>query len=719
MVISRDTSRTSKDFGATLASSDSEHKLLTEDNKGEEMSRDMTRLFLCNCEGSMEVAPGGLGKALEKAGLGAEVSFHRHLCRSELAAFEGALDGTAPICVACTQESPLFAEVAEEAGREDVSFANIREAAGWAEDGGAAAPKMAALLAAATAPAAPARLREIESDGLCLVIGAGQAAFDAATRLNRTLSVTLLLGDAGDLILPEVLDFPVFAGRVAKAQGSLGGFELVVDGYAAMLPSSRGGAEFTMARDGARTQCSVIFDMSGAAPLFPRHGGRDGYLRADPADPAAVANAIFDASDLVGTFEKPIYVTYDAAICAHERSRITGCTKCLDHCPAGAILPDGDGVHVDPGICGGCGNCAAHCPTGAISYAYPARADLIGRVQTLARAYHAAGGKAPVLLIHDGSHGSPLIGAMARYGRGLPARVIPMEVHSASGVGHELIAAALAAGFTRVAVLGDPAKAEEFAALEAEAELTEALIDGFGLKGGRVVTLIEADPDVVEAALHDLPTLPEITRAAPAARGGKREVARAALTALAEAGNGGATPFALPDTAPYGAVEVDTDACTLCLACVTACPADALRDTADRPQLRFVESACVQCGLCAATCPEDAIRLAPRMNLAPGAMQPVTLNEDEPAECISCGKPFAAGGMLRAVERKLAGQHRMFASSDQARLLRMCDACRLAELSKGGADPFAIAHPRRTRTTDDYLEADKRGLTIDDFLSDD
>lgn len=688
------------------------------------MTGDSTRLFLCNCEGSMEVAPGGLGKALARlaeggGGAAPEVSYHRHLCRAELDKFETALKRRTPVCVACTQESALFAEVAEESGHEDLRFANIREAAGWAEQGADAAPKMAALLAAALRPAAPARLREVESDGLCLVIGAGQAAFDAAARLNRTLSVTLLLNDPVDLILPQVLDFPIFSGRAVRAQGSLGGFDLVIDGYAALLPSSRGTADFTLARDGAKTRCSVIFDMSGEAPLFPRPEGRDGYLRADPRDRAAVAEAIFDASDLVGSFEKPIYVLYDAATCAHERSKITGCSKCLDHCPAGAILPDGDGVKVDPGICGGCGNCAAHCPTGAISYAYPQRADLIAQVQGLARSYLAAGGKAPVLLLHDAAHGTALIGAMARYGRGLPARVIPWQLHSASGVGHDLIAAALAAGFTQLVVLGDPAKAEEFAALQAEAALTEALIAGFGLKGGRLVTLLESDPDVVEAALHTLPALAEITRAAPTALGTKREVARAALTALAEAGTPPAPVFALPATAPYGAVEVNTDACTLCLACVTACPADALRDTPDRPQLRFVEAACVQCGLCAATCPEDAITLAPRMNLTPGAMQPVTLNEDEPAECISCGKPFAADGMLRAVERKLAGKHRMFASDDAARLLRMCEGCRLAELSKGGADPFAIAHPRRTRTTDDYLEADKRGLTIDDFLSED
>jgi heterodisulfide reductase subunit A-like polyferredoxin len=57
--------------------------------------------------------------------------------------------------VACTQEAPLFAEVAEEAGFEGtLRFANIRETAGWSEDGARAAPKMAALLAMAEVAAA-------------------------------------------------------------------------------------------------------------------------------------------------------------------------------------------------------------------------------------------------------------------------------------------------------------------------------------------------------------------------------------------------------------------------------------------------------------------------------------------------------------------------------------------------------------------------------------
>src|SRR5690606_17882687 len=99
-------------------------------------------------------------------------------------------------------------------------------------------------------------------------------------------------------------------------------------------------------------------DLSGGKPLFSDRR-RDGYVHADPANPAAVAKAMFKVSDLVGEFEKPRYVEFDATICAHARSQKVCCTNCLDSCPTGAISPAGDHVAVDPGICGGCGTCSA------------------------------------------------------------------------------------------------------------------------------------------------------------------------------------------------------------------------------------------------------------------------------------------------------------------------------------------------------------------------
>ena len=678
--------------------------------------------LVCNCENTMQLDPTTLQKAFG-GNTGGEEPFkvHTHLCRSGIGAFEKALGDNrdTQLCVGCTQESALFSEVAAELNFPEPIYFNIREKAGWSKDAKKVSPKVAALIGLANQEQKPARVKTITSDGLCLVIGSGQSTLDAAILLNKKLSVSLLLTKPDDIVLPHHLEFPVFCGKLISASGTFSRFEVIIDGYASMLPSSKSGIEFAMPRDGAKSACSVILDLTGATPLFTRHEGRDGYFRADPKDPALVLRAVIDAGEMVGEFEKPIYVGYQPDICAHSRSRKTGCSKCIDSCPAGAISSNGDIVDIDTDICGGCGNCAAHCPTGAVKYLYPQRHDTIRSIQMLAEVYHQAGGRDAVLLCHDSGYGMDLINAMARYGKGLPHNVIPLEMHSTSGTGHDAMIAALAAGFTKIVVLANPHKFEEYDALNNEIALVQALADGFGFGGNRVALIAEADPDKLEAALWSLPFEKQITATSFVPLGNKREVARNAITVLAGASKSRLTEIPLPISAPYGLVQVDTQACTLCLACVSSCPADALRDNPEKLQLRFIETACVQCGICAATCPENAISLLPRYNLTPQAMQPVTLYEEEPFKCIRCDTPFASQSTIARISEKLAGTHRMFADKASSDLLKMCDNCRLETLAAGGADPFAIANRPIPRSTDDYIIADREGLSIEDFLSKD
>ena len=107
------------------------------------------------------------------------------------------------------------------------------------------------------------------------------------------------------------------------------------------------------------------------------------YIRAPSADNLRLALIGAQAKGLVGTFEKPLYVKYEASICAHSRSKKVGCTRCIDTCGAKAIRSDGDGVYIDPDMCGGCGGCAAVCPTGAIVYDDPPFEFLVQRLNAL------------------------------------------------------------------------------------------------------------------------------------------------------------------------------------------------------------------------------------------------------------------------------------------------------------------------------------------------
>jgi len=669
----------------------------------------------------MEIDGRRLAEAL---GLPAPLIVHSELCRSQIAAFEAGLGPGASVHVACTQEAPLFREVAAEKGgaEADLAFTNIRERAGWCAEKPAALPKMAALLAEAALRPKPTGVTTLESAGVCLVYGRGQAALDVAAELSGRLSVTVLLSDPEDALPPGIVSVPIYKGRIRTATGHLGRFEVEVDGYAPMLPSSRGTLQFVMPRDGARSTCDVIFDMSGGTPLFADAQRRDGYLRADPGNPAAVARAMLRATDLVGEFEKPLYVGYDPGICAHARSQKVGCTNCLDNCPTGAITPNGDHVAIDAAICGGCGNCSAVCPTGAVSYAYPQRADLVARLRTLLETYRRAGGRRPVLLFHDEKHGSPLIAAMARLGKGLPPNVLPLSLFSVLQLGHDALAAALAYGAEHLVVLAPPEHPAELAALESQAALTAAFLDGLGYAGPRLHIAGERDPDAVEALLYGLPALPLTPVEAFAAIGSKRDIARSALAKLKAAAPAPQDIIALPPRSPYGRIHVDIAGCTLCLACVGACPTAALSDNPDRPQLSFTESACVQCGICVATCPEKVITLEPRYNFSPAAMTPEVVKAEEPFHCVSCGKPFGTRSTVERVLARLKGKHAMFQTEAQLRLIQMCDTCRIVTVAESGEDPLGGGARPRVRTTDDYLReaevaAGKKGKTPEDFMN--
>jgi ferredoxin len=665
-------------------------------------------VLVCDCNGTMPLD----GKALERACGSGSVELNTLLCRNQLANFETALKGGKPVIVACTQEAPLFAEVRAEIGVDtELSFVNIREHAGWSDEGARALPKLAALLAEAALDIPPTPAVTLKSAGVTLIYGRDEAAIEAARRIADRLDCTVLLSQPADIVPPRLADVPIFRGTIAGVKGHLGAFEVVVNDYAPSIPSSRVGLRFERPRDGVSSTCDLILDLSGGTPLFPAPEKRDGYLLADPRDPVAVQRALFELVEMVGEFEKPLYVAYEAGLCAHSRSRKTGCTRCLDVCPTGAITPAGDHVAIDPYVCAGCGSCAAVCPTGAATYALPARDAVFERLRAMLSTYHNAGGINPILLVHDGGHGEEMLAALARQGSGLPANVVPFRVNTVTQVGFEFFAVALAFGASQLRLLVDPRRREELGGLATQIGLAEAAMVGLGYGTGRVSVVDALDPEAVEAELYGAGAPAPPRPGHFVARGNKRGATLLALRHLRDVAPAPVDAVPLAPGSPFGAVEINTEGCTLCLACVGACPAGALIDNPDWPMLRFVEDACVQCGLCKATCPEKVIALKPRLNLADTAKSPILVKEEAPAQCIRCGKAFGTRGAIEKVMDKLAGKHWMFQDGSAAERIRMCEDCRIVIQHERGQDPYAGPPRPVPRTTEDYLrERDAQAL---------
>lgn len=639
------------------------------------------RLITCDCLGSQQIDHEQLSKAL-----GIEVAQPcSALCTSQVDRAAEAL-ATSDAIFCCAQESRTFEALAEELDLPAPPTVDIRDRAGWSDDPAPKLPKMTALLAEALLERPATKTVDVISEGLCLIIGAEDVALQAAETLKDHLSITVLLPEGSTP--PDNRAYDVVTGRLRNARGALGQFVVQIDALRQIEPGGRGGFALSEARNGAQSECDLILDLSGGLPLFPAHEKREGYMRADPSHAPSVAAAVMAASHMVGTFEKPLYVRLESLLCAHSRAEQTGCTRCLDLCPTGAISPAGEHVTVDPMVCAGCGACSSVCPSGAISYDAPPVDLTIRRVQTLAKAYQDAGGNAPRLLVHD-SHGAEMIRLAARHGRGLPADVIPLEMDAIGAFGHAEAVAALGAGFASVTLLPGPGADRD--ALSAQVALAQAI------GGARAVHLLDTpDPDAMSEALYG-EEAPAPCAAPVRPMGTRRQITRQAARAL----HPGTDTIPLPEGAPYGAVVVNTDACTLCLSCVSLCPSGALGDNPDKPQLRFQEDACLQCGVCASICPEDAISYEPRLNLAESALRQEVLNEEEPFACIECGSLFGSKSAIDRITEKLR-EHAMFAG-DKLKMIQMCDDCRVNAQFHAIDNPFASKERPRTRTTDDYL----------------
>lgn len=693
--------------------------------------RDPTsRIHLCDCNRSFALDAGRLA-----AGTDAAMQCHHALCGAELPALQTSLAGGKTVHVACTQETALFGELAEEAGAgERIRFFNLREHAGWSAESAAATPKLAALIAAATTLADPEPVAAVQMSAgrSLLIIGEAGAALGWAERLAGSFEPAVLItARSKDVELPAVNAYPVWSGRPVRLCGHLGAFELEwtqhnpidlelcvrcnacvkacpegaigwdlqvdVDacrshGACVAACGEIGAIDFAR-QDSARSErFDLVLDLS-AEPLLRRVELPDGYA-APGRDPFEQALAVQALGEFVGEFEKPRYVAFEAALCAHSRAKKTGCSNCIESCSTAAIRSNGDVIAVDPYLCKGCGTCSTVCPSGALSFQYPRVPELGQRVKTLLAEYAHAGGTDACLLFHSAAAGSAAIARLARRGCGLPARVIPVEVWSADAVGLDLMLGSLALGACQVAVLA--AGSHDAAPLKAQAGHGQAILSALGY-GGEHLRVIEADADdwqALERALYDW--APATGVAEPARfrlLAKKRETLDFALRHLVAHAPATTTPAGLPAAialnagAPFGQV-IASDACTLCMSCTGACPAGALRAASDAYRLEFVEKNCLQCGLCEVSCPESAITLEPR--LLPGeygtegARRARALREADLFHCTACGKAMGAAPLIESMIARLSG-HAMFAGEAERARLRMCADCRVIDMMKAEA----------------------------------
>ena len=496
----------------------------------------------------------------------------------------------------------------------------------------------------------PTGLVEYSSQGRCIVIGAAEAA-EFAPRLSEvSLQVQVLMTEG-----PDEPGLPVvpLAARELRVTGHMGAFKLHL--------GDEGKSNYEV------LNTDLVLDL-GKQPTLTVPIKPPGYFVADIDDELSLAEIVVTMSELTGTFEKPRYFEYDADICAHGRSGISGCSRCYDSCPTYAITSIGDAIEVNPNLCQGGGICATACPTGAIRYTYPRTEDTQERIRILLNTYKEQGGTDSIIIF--------IAEVDAETVTETPDNALIVPLEELASVGLEVWFFALAHGASRVLLVdGGSVPATVGVFIDEELKTAKALLQGldFPDKAIERVTI-----DNLSRACTGI--MPEIEAAQFTGMSQKRQAAFWSIDHLFTQATGAQEVFSLPEQSLFGRIQVNGQACTLCMSCTSTCPANAINAGVEEPRLLFHEENCVQCGICANSCPENAITLEPRWVANPeDRKQTAILHEEEPFCCISCGKPFATQSGINTILAKLT-DHYMFQTERAVRRLKMCDDCRVADV---------------------------------------
>lgn len=523
-------------------------------------------------------------------------------------------------------------------------------------------------------------LVDYHSHGHCLIIGETNTALRLLPELAPLTIYVLTIDQSLENPVKKITDDGViiYSARAPSISGHLGAFKVQLNAAEGRVHDL---AVMCITETGAFDLILDLCEESILDVAIPPLG----YFRGNSDE--ALSAALATLPELIGDFEKPRYFDYDAARCAHSRSNLAGCSRCVEICATNAIQSAGEGVSIDPYLCQGCGSCALVCPSGAMTYAWPRMPEAITKTRSL---YQDSATDATTLLLYAQSEDEQ---ADLSFEAAMPAHVVPIAVEEVMAFGIDYWASMLACGFQHIVVVAlEKENADDLQALRSQATVLHRILSGIGFPHESTITLVAVDQWPVGSALNlELRELLDYCATlAPAkwastsfsTHNDKRQTFRMAIDQLAAVYNGKSTVEIVPleQGSPFGRINVATEGCTLCMACVSVCPVGALLDGQDLPKLRFIESHCVQCGMCAQGCPENVITLEPRFIVnSVAARETVTLNQEEPFHCTRCHKAFATQKMITTMVAKLAN-HWMFSDEKAMHRLRMCEDCRVIDM---------------------------------------
>ncbi len=502
------------------------------------------------------------------------------------------------------------------------------------------------------------------SEGMCLIFGPTERVSIALSCLPPGLKSISFSPQ-----IPESYNANQnYVGDIVKIEGYMGT-------YRAQITAGGENRDIGSLSSNKNRLFDLILDLNDS-PLLPQEVFPLGYYHVANNNAQDIDRILGQMAQCIGTLYKPRYYNYNESICAHERQNMTGCSQCLDNCPAAAIQSTDDQlIQINSFLCQGCGSCTQVCPSGALSYTYPDRKTILQRLKQLIESFNLLSNEAPNILFYEDNlkqidHLSGLLNE-------LPNNILPFPLHSIASIGKDLWLALLASGAASLYLLRpSTASSTVHLSLSNEIQCAQDLLLSLGIEAERIQLIRSTELHKLEYKkfFH----LPFSNMNIDDWPNDKRGFLLKALEQLLIVTKRDGLTCPQSTDSGLGSLKLDDTRCTLCQACVHLCPTSAL--SIDTSLLKFQQTACVQCGICVEGCPEQALKLDPVFFFDPASLPSVLFESKNRAECIHCGKSFAD---KRFVDKSITLVKNLpFFQAKQVDLLRMCSDCRQQEAMK-------------------------------------